>query len=78
MRSDYYKSWLDQDKLKFIFDNSKLPPEQKSDRPSTLSIKEQMFLHGRIPLCAMTAYDPPAPEPYETFEKWMAVIPNKG
>jgi hypothetical protein len=77
MRSDYYKSWLDQDNTKFIFDNSKLPPEQKADRPSTIPIKEQMFLAGRVPLCAMAAYEPPAPEPYETYEESMAVVPKK-
>jgi hypothetical protein len=77
MRCEFYKSWLDEDNTKFIFDNSKLPPEQKADSPSTISIKEQMFLPGRIPLCSMSAYVPPAPEPYETYEEWMAVVPKK-
>jgi hypothetical protein len=78
MRSDYYKSWLDQDNLNFVFDiQSTLPPERKSDRPSTINIKDQMFKAGRVPFCAMTDYKPPAPEPYETYEEWMAVIPKK-
>jgi len=74
MRCDFYKSWLDQDNTKFCF-YPEHAIEDKADRPSTIPIEEMMFRPGAKPLCKMSAYEPAAPEPYETYEDWMAVVP---
>jgi hypothetical protein len=69
----YDKSWVDVDVDKFYeslgIGPSMLPPELQPDRPTTYF---KMFKMDDT--CGWTEGIPTAPEPYEHYEEWMAVV----
>jgi hypothetical protein len=69
----YDKSWVDIDVGEFYkshsIDSSGFPPELRPDRPTTY-----FNMYSLNDPCCWTKGIPPAPESYETYEEWMAVV----